>query len=1193
MNFEEALKIVESRVFAARGEHLSDLEKAILQASWENHTYKEALTTLKYQYEEGHIKNEASRLWKLLSEVLGREVKKKTFCAALSKYSLSAQVAQSQGREQQCEQLVATPYQDWGTAPPVSYCYGRDRELDTLERWISWDKCRLILLLGQGGIGKTTLSIQLIEKIQNKFDYIIWRSLEASPAIDKILADAVKLFSNQEETLLPDTLNEQIAKLIHYLQSSHCLLILDNAESILQSGSHLGQYRKGYEEYGELLKQIAQSPHQSCLVLTSREKPKSIEFISKKIKTIQCLPVDGLSIKEGQKIFTEYGEFIGSEEELQFIIEHYAGNPSALEVVAAGIQEALSGNLSQFVENYLKLGHFNFQQISDVLERQFGRLSSSEKQVMYWLCINYEPVSDSTLQDDLTFWEAKQELLESIASLSRRSLIKNTLLGRTQLPVWREYVINRLINEICQEIETQQISLLNSCALCKATSKDYIRETQVRLILQPLLERLLQKLGGKIRVESKLKEVILNWQRQFPLSPGYLGGNILAILIQLGIDLRDYNFSRLAIGQAYLDGIQLHQVDFSNSEISKSYFSKLLGSVLCVAFSADGQFWATGDADKKIDIWRVADGQPIATCIGHTNWVRSVAFHPQKNLLASGSNDSTVRLWKLDSEECECIATLEGHTDQVWSVAFSPDGKMLASASADTTVRLWDVDSHQCLHVLREHKFWVVAIAFNKRGTILASGSADQTVKLWDVETARCCTTWQQLSHQVRSIAFSPDGEILASGSDDTRVRLSDLHTGECLKSFSGHSGRVWSVAFSPDGKTLASGSSDGTVKLWNLETESLLLTLPERDRRVRSLAFSPDSKMLISGSDDQSVRLWDVSRGEPLRTIYGYTQRVWSVAFSADGKTLVSGSDDRAVRLWDIQTGSCRTLGVAKKRVRSVAVHPQSIQIASGGNDGRVQLWNVVTGNCLTLSEKHRDWISVVAFNTDGTQLASAGDDNRIKVWDVRTNQCLKTYEHPDWIRSLVISPDGQDIAIGSDATKVRIWNINTEQLTDLGEHQNRVRSVAWSSDGKLIASGSDDLTVKVWHISTGNCLHSLEEHTNQIRSVVFSPDGQILASAGDDCMIKLWEVETGRCLRTLTGHANRIRSVVFSPDGLRLASGSEDETIKLWNVETGALTNTFRAERLYEGMNITGTTGISNTQKATLKALGAVEIG
>ncbi|GGA34385.1 NB-ARC domain-containing protein [Okeania sp. KiyG1] len=165
---------------------------------------------------------------------------------------------------------------DLENSPVFPYFYGRNQQLESSKKWILQDKCNLIFLLGRGGIGKTLFSIRLIKEIQNNFDYVIWRSLETSPTIEYILEDSIKFFSQQQETTLPSTLDEKITKLINYFAFSRCLLILDNAESILHSGCHIGKYREGYESYGYLFQRIAQSSHQSCLLITSRENQKQL-----------------------------------------------------------------------------------------------------------------------------------------------------------------------------------------------------------------------------------------------------------------------------------------------------------------------------------------------------------------------------------------------------------------------------------------------------------------------------------------------------------------------------------------------------------------------------------------------------------------------------------------------------------------------------------------------------------------------------------------------------------------------------------------------------------------------------------------------------------------------------------------------------------------------------------------------------
>jgi WD40 repeat protein len=135
----------------------------------------------------------------------------------------------------------------------------------------------------------------------------------------------------------------------------------------------------------------------------------------------------------------------------------------------------------------------------------------------------------------------------------------------------------------------------------------------------------------------------------------------------------------------------------------------------------------------------------------------------------------------------------------------------------------------------------------------------------------------------------------------------------------------------------------------------------------------------------------------------------------------------------------------------------------------------------------------------------------------------------------------------------------------------------------------------VRVWEVHTGQCQKTLQRQTRQTswgESPVISPDGQLLAGGSDDSTVGLWEVSTGQCLKTLQGHTDKVWSVAFSSDGQTLVSGSQDETVKIWNVKTGECLKTLRADRPYEGMNITGITGLTQAQVAMLKTLGAVEI-
>ena len=154
--------------------------------------------------------------------------------------------------------------QDWGEAIRVSEFYGRAEELGTLKSWITQERCQVLAVIGMGGIGKTALAAQVVQDVHGEFEFLFWRSLRNAPPFSGLLQDMILFVSEQQATVLPETVDDQIACLLSYLRQHRCLLVLDNAESILQGGELGGRYRPGYEGYGQLLRRIADEQHNSC-----------------------------------------------------------------------------------------------------------------------------------------------------------------------------------------------------------------------------------------------------------------------------------------------------------------------------------------------------------------------------------------------------------------------------------------------------------------------------------------------------------------------------------------------------------------------------------------------------------------------------------------------------------------------------------------------------------------------------------------------------------------------------------------------------------------------------------------------------------------------------------------------------------------------------------------------------------------
>ncbi len=436
------------------------------------------------------------------------------------------------------------------------------------------------------------------------------------------------------------------------------------------------------------------------------------------------------------------------------------------------------------------------------------------------------------------------------------------------------------------------------------------------------------------------------------------------------------------------------------------------GVVTSVTFDPDGQTLAVA-GHPTVEVWNLVTGKKLRLL--HDAIVYAVSFSPDGQRLTSWSHDEAVRVWDLaPKSELEMVSDREITKElKRWSleagvqfVSFSPDGNMLASVSEDNTVRFWEVPRKELRHL--SHQGSVRAVVFSPDGNTLASGSdnisianyskTNFTVRLWKVATGKEFRRLP-LESGATAIDFSPDGKSLASAIG-TLVRLWEVATGKELRRWS-HGDTVKAVGFSPDGKTLAIGSLDNTVRLWEVATGKEFRRL-SHERGVTALNFSPDGESLASGSWDNTVRLWEVATGRELHRML-HEHIVHSVSFSPDGQTLASGSGDNTVRLWEVASGKELHRLPHKETVWAVSFSsPDGKTLASGSSDTTVRLWDLVTGKEFQRIS-HEDDVNAVSFSPDGKILTTGSDDGTVRLWlwrpdDLMAAVCERSTRNLSW---------------------------------------------------------------------------------------------------------------------------------------------------------------------------------------------------
>lgn len=455
MDIAQVVDLLDELLFDKTGEHLDFIQKSVLEGTLQDQTYSEI--AVKSGYSESHVGDTASDLWKLLSQLLGEKVRKANVKAILEKTNFNkvsgvivsgivgvtnnisvCHKANHPKNNSPPTQKISRPKLHLNNPPKSPYFYGRNNELSTLTDWLINQEIRLITIFGISGIGKTATALHLINEIPQHFDYIIYRSLYFSPSLTTTLTNLLQIFSPPE---IPNDIESQINLFIDYLTQYQCLIILDDIQNLFTTQKLAGTWQTARTSYNLLFQAIAQSSHQSNIILLSQEKWQEIQQLEKSNYPIKSLILSGLDSDITEILDCQN---LTDRELWSQLITLYQGHPLWLELTATLILDLYAGNVNQFLEyNQLIVP----EGVRSHLDKQWQKLAPTEQTIVLQLAQETAPISISKIISQIDM--VATELVNSISSLKMRFLVETETIENGNFislsPILKEYIKSRYL----------------------------------------------------------------------------------------------------------------------------------------------------------------------------------------------------------------------------------------------------------------------------------------------------------------------------------------------------------------------------------------------------------------------------------------------------------------------------------------------------------------------------------------------------------------------------------------------------------------------------------------------------------------------------------------------------------------------------------------------------------------------------
>lgn len=481
------------------------------------------------------------------------------------------------------------------------------------------------------------------------------------------------------------------------------------------------------------------------------------------------------------------------------------------------------------------------------------------------------------------------------------------------------------------------------------------------------------------------------------------------------------------------------------------------------------------------------------------------------------------------------------HQDEMYdvkAVAFSNNNKFIATGSEDSLIRIWDIENGEIIHLITKHDDYIFSVSFSSDSLYLVSAGKDEIIYITDVTTGQVINKLNGHSSYVTSVCFSRDGNTIISSSDDNSIKIWLFDTKNPSKSctilslLTGHESTVNQVLYC--GNKLVSVSEDSTIIVWE-------------GKFVNDTHYSCNyMKEMCKINDNKKVKIIEKNNQN-----YNHSDTITCLALTFDSKRVVTSSLDMLVKVWMLATSECvATFRGHTNAVNCCACNNDGLRIASGSNDNTVMIWGMNMGTL----HGHNHWVNAVCFDPIvGTVLASGSEDKSIRIWNTLTGKTISRLLGHQWgITQLIYNNTGDLLISASNDLSIIIWNTKTcSQRNVLLGHHSIINSLAISMDGLILLSASSDKTIKVWNIDNATIINEFNDHNDVVNCVSFSKDNKYILSSSNNISIVWTLKENIICVINSIKDSNNILTSCVTHD-LSIITGGQERNLREWKTLT-----------------------------------------